>query len=517
MTALMALLITVPVLAVIAQPASAHERTTQRCDYDPISGMSFNCRQVPVSHTHPKPKPEPTCPSGTTGTPPNCVPIPSDNTNHAGDQGDDSDGSESSDGNGDSDGPFGGSQEENPTQENINSQNNQNHDSDSNQRDESSDDTEPEDSNGGTESGEQGDAEEGSSDGTQLSNPPVRSPDSGDEDEGGSDPESDQDTGSGRRPGPCQTQPPRPGCTQNPDTGNTSQGPAQDNHQDPDLDDVEEATALVGCQWLGQTDRRVGLVCGGVTILTELTLDTVEGEDLDVYDIGEAAIGLAGCAVLTPAGGVPSLICAGTVFVVPHIEDAVVNAYDAIVSYSNSGSSRGNLLPPENFEQDDDPDASGPPTGTTTPSDPEPDDADESNGDEGSQVGSGESTPSSESPPTGTTTPSDSDPGSADESDGDEGSRDVSDTKNLDNAAERQSDHTPEPESTPDTAPEPEAQEDSESDDGTVTEEDWRRARDEARAGLRPREDMIRLFNMWLCQTRGWATACEIARQYGGN
>ncbi len=28
---------------------------------------------------------------------------------------------------------------------------------------------------------------------------------------------------------------------------------------------------------------------------------------------------------------------------------------------------------------------------------------------------------------------------------------------------------------------------------------------------------MIRLFNMWLCQTRGWATACEIARQYGGN
>ncbi len=75
----------------------------------------------------------------------------------------------------------------------------------------------------------------------------------------------------------------------------------------------------------------------------------------------------------------------------------------------------------------------------------------------------------------------------------------------------------PEPESAPDTAPEPDTQEGSEPDDGIVTEEDWRRARDEARAGLRPREDMIRLFNMWLCQTRGWATACEIARQYGGN
>ena len=92
-----------PALAVIAQPASAHRQTTQRCDYDPISGQSFNCRQVPVSHTHPKPKPEPTCPAGTTGTPPNCSPIPSDNTNQDADQGDDSDGSDGSDESDDSD------------------------------------------------------------------------------------------------------------------------------------------------------------------------------------------------------------------------------------------------------------------------------------------------------------------------------------------------------------------------------------------------------------------------------
>ena len=82
--ALAALLTFAAVLAVVpftsAEPADAHTKTTQRCDYDPISGQQFNCRRVPVSHRHTTPK----CPAGTTGTPPNCMPIPSDNTRSAG-------------------------------------------------------------------------------------------------------------------------------------------------------------------------------------------------------------------------------------------------------------------------------------------------------------------------------------------------------------------------------------------------------------------------------------------------
>ncbi|WP_419930583.1 hypothetical protein [Candidatus Poriferisodalis sp.] len=73
-----------PALAVIAQPASAHRQTAQRCDYDPISGQSFNCRQVPVSHVHPpnhySPPPDTspttTQPPSTTQPPPTTQPVP---------------------------------------------------------------------------------------------------------------------------------------------------------------------------------------------------------------------------------------------------------------------------------------------------------------------------------------------------------------------------------------------------------------------------------------------------------
>ena len=85
---LCALLMFAPALAVItASPAGAHDVyydksvQRQRCDYDPLSGQNFNCRTVtvtvraPAHHSHAR-----VCPDGTTGTPPNCLPVPSDNS-----------------------------------------------------------------------------------------------------------------------------------------------------------------------------------------------------------------------------------------------------------------------------------------------------------------------------------------------------------------------------------------------------------------------------------------------------
>ncbi len=92
LAALCALLAFMAVLAVVplatAEPAEAHERTRYRCAYDPFAGRQ--CWSETVAHTHrtipdnpppdtaPKPK---KCPTGTTGTPPNCSPVPSTNEN----------------------------------------------------------------------------------------------------------------------------------------------------------------------------------------------------------------------------------------------------------------------------------------------------------------------------------------------------------------------------------------------------------------------------------------------------
>jgi len=105
--ALASLLMLASVLAVVplASPAAAHPQTTtkQYCAYDPFAGNQCWTETVSVAHHH-APANQP-CPAGTTGTPPNCLPIPSDNSNHdpnAGDStdddssGDDSSGDDSS-------------------------------------------------------------------------------------------------------------------------------------------------------------------------------------------------------------------------------------------------------------------------------------------------------------------------------------------------------------------------------------------------------------------------------------
>ena len=99
-TALIALLTFAAVLVVVplASPAAAHEqtRTVKRCAYDPFAGNQCWNETVSVAHSHDPPTQEDLegkpCPAGTTGTPPNCLPIPSDNSNNAGSQNNDGDG-----------------------------------------------------------------------------------------------------------------------------------------------------------------------------------------------------------------------------------------------------------------------------------------------------------------------------------------------------------------------------------------------------------------------------------------
>ena len=77
LAALLALLVAASALAVVASPAGAHTQTRQQCAYDPFAGNQ--CWTVNVSHTH-------SCPSGMTGTPPNCYPAPSTNQQNKGDE-----------------------------------------------------------------------------------------------------------------------------------------------------------------------------------------------------------------------------------------------------------------------------------------------------------------------------------------------------------------------------------------------------------------------------------------------
>lgn len=80
-----AMAVLLPLLVFVGpSPSAAHQQTTRRCDYDPISGQSYNCRNVPVSHVHPpnhySPPPD-TSPRPTT-PPPNHYSPPPDTTPH---------------------------------------------------------------------------------------------------------------------------------------------------------------------------------------------------------------------------------------------------------------------------------------------------------------------------------------------------------------------------------------------------------------------------------------------------
>ena len=88
--AFMAVLVAVPLAT--SETAEAHTKTVKRCSYDPFTNVQ-QCWTETVAHTHrvipdnPPPDTSPTtttttpprCPAGTTGTPPNCSPIPPTN------------------------------------------------------------------------------------------------------------------------------------------------------------------------------------------------------------------------------------------------------------------------------------------------------------------------------------------------------------------------------------------------------------------------------------------------------
>ncbi len=111
LAALAALLVAASTLTVItAAPAGAHTQTKRYCAYDPFAGNQ--CWTENVAHKH---APSPSCPAGTTGTPPNCSPVPSTNENHDpnADKDDDSGGDDS--GGGDSGGDDSGGSDDDST------------------------------------------------------------------------------------------------------------------------------------------------------------------------------------------------------------------------------------------------------------------------------------------------------------------------------------------------------------------------------------------------------------------
>ena len=81
--AFMAVLVAVPLAT--SETAEAHTKTVKRCSYDPFINQS-QCWTETVAHTHRvipdnPPPPVEKCPDGTTGTPPNCSPVPPTNEN----------------------------------------------------------------------------------------------------------------------------------------------------------------------------------------------------------------------------------------------------------------------------------------------------------------------------------------------------------------------------------------------------------------------------------------------------
>ena len=93
LAAALAAAVLLPLLVFVDLPAAeAHEqtKTLRRCAYDPFAGNQCWNETVNVAHTHrvipdnppPDTSPKPVrCPAGTTGTPPDCSPVPPDNTN----------------------------------------------------------------------------------------------------------------------------------------------------------------------------------------------------------------------------------------------------------------------------------------------------------------------------------------------------------------------------------------------------------------------------------------------------
>ena len=85
LAAALAAIVLLPLLVFVDPPAAdAHPKTktVRRCAYDPFAGNQCWNETVSVRHYHTPVQrnlPEP-CPAGTTGTPPNCLPIPSDNS-----------------------------------------------------------------------------------------------------------------------------------------------------------------------------------------------------------------------------------------------------------------------------------------------------------------------------------------------------------------------------------------------------------------------------------------------------
>ena len=390
------------------------------------TGTPPNCLPVPSDNTNH------TCPAGTTGTPPNCLPVPSDNTRQSGNQGDGSDGDSDSDGDTEPDGDTESDSDTEP-------------DGDDCEGDDCGDESEPEDESTSEDDDTEPDGDRGET--AQTADPCEAWADRTRDALHNSNPE-------GVTPQP-------EGCGI---SSSEIAGWAWDRLRSAQQTQDAAVRAAV---------RKAALAALNAVELKSEYDDWATEQLLRAWDSLEPwekdlAIGAA-CTTLGFAAGAAVAASAAAAPAAPYVTVGVTLGCGVVLSELERN--RDNSAP-----------ATTPAPSSTPPNDQQ----EQSSSSAPQEDASTETVKPVQTPDTSTQT----EPVAPSNPNGDQGS----DTGQSDSAA-------PQPPTT-------------ESPSDTVTEQDWRQARAEWKRGLRPRSDFYELFNRWLCQTRGWQTACDLADEY---
>ncbi len=319
LAALSALLVAASTLVVVASPGGAHTRTTQRCDYDPLSGLSFNCRTVSVSHTH------------------------SDNT--------------PSGRNGDSDGPRKGGVESATPEERAEAEKKRQEAEAERKRKEA--EAEAERKRKAAEAEAEAERKRKAAEAADAERERKAA-------EAEAEAERKRKEAAEAERKRCAVSPRPAGCRPH----------QQKNNNDDDDDDdepkngssmtvsqiIEEFGSVLTCEWTADANDKLGLVCDAVAFAIPMAINGVGGNTNEAEVLRDAGA-WAYCYRLRRLPKRVTLACAGITIVADPLAEAIKR-------FSNIGPSRGNMQPPDPDKTDDSgSDGQPPPTGTTTPDD----------------------------------------------------------------------------------------------------------------------------------------------------
>ncbi|MCY3893363.1 MAG: hypothetical protein OXF65_08700 [Acidimicrobiaceae bacterium] len=159
----------------------------------------------------------------------------------------------------------------------------------------------------------------------------------------------------GTRPANC-----RPQQQNNADNQQNANNEPKDATNTPITDLIRDVGSVLSCEWASQSGGNVGLICDSIAFTAPLLWDDITSEDIT----GDKVLRDAGMwAACYRVGITPRirLACGGLTIVVDPLADA-------IGKFSNKGADRGKMEPPDPDKTDKDGDSSQPPpTGTTTP------------------------------------------------------------------------------------------------------------------------------------------------------